>query len=186
MEFFNGTAAAAILQRNCRQAADKALRHSEWHRERWQAVLARAHLCTALIPDLRCQITHKGQLFLGQHRAPIDEETWAAVRKQLAANAAGHRQRAKAAEPSLLAGLLFDARGERLSPSHAVKQGRRYRHFVSASLITEVGTDRAQGWRLPDKEIEEAVIGILVDVLSSPARLLERCGTSGKPGDQTR
>jgi hypothetical protein len=113
-------------------------------------------------------------------------ETWTAVRDQLAANAGDHRYRAKSAEPSLLADLLVDARGERLTPSHAVKKGRRYRCYVSASLITEAGTDRAQGWRLAAREVEEAVITILIDALSSPARLLDRFGAGGMSGDQTR
>jgi hypothetical protein len=36
----------------------------------------------------------------------------------------------------------------RLTPSHAIKKGRRYRYYVSAALITEAGTDRAQGRRI--------------------------------------
>jgi len=72
--------------------------------------------------------------------------------------------------------LLVDAQGERLTPSHAVKKGRRYRYYVSAALITEAGTDRAQGWRLAAREIEEAVIRILADALTSPARLVEQFG----------
>jgi hypothetical protein len=63
------------------------------------------------------------------------------VRDRLAANATTHRRKGDAAEPSILAGLLVNARGGRLTPSHAVKKGRRYRYFVA-------GTDRAQGWRL--------------------------------------
>jgi hypothetical protein len=86
----------------------------------------------------------------------------------------------------LLAGLLVDARGERLTPSHAVKKGRRYRYYVSAALITDAGTDRAQGWRLAAREIEEAVIRILTDALISPAKLVERFGASGIPSDQIR
>ena len=39
---------------------------------------------------------------------------------------------------------LVDARGQRLTPSHAVKKCRRYRYYVSAALITEAGTDRAR------------------------------------------
>ena len=74
------------------------------------------------------------------------------------------------AEPSLLAGVLVDARGDRLIPSHAVKKGRRYRYYISAALITEAGTDRAPGWRLPAQEIEDPVIRILADALTSPAR----------------
>ena len=64
----------------------------------------------------------------------------------------------------MLAGLLVDARGEWLTPSHAVKKGRRYRYYVSAALITDAGTDR-EGWRLAAREIEEAVIRILADAL---------------------
>src|SRR5438552_867915 len=89
-------------------------------------------------------------------------------------------------EPSLLAGLLVDARGERLTPSHAVKKGRRYRYYVSAALITEAGTDRAQGWRLAARQIEETVIRILTDALTSPASLVERFGAAGMPSDQLR
>ena len=58
----------------------------------------------------------RGPVF-GQHSALIDDETWTVVRGQLAANAGDHRRRAKAAEASLLAGLLVDAHGERLTPS---------------------------------------------------------------------
>src|SRR5882757_6511919 len=76
------------------------------------------------------EIAHKGQLYPGQHPALIDAETWTAVRDQLVTNATNHRRKADAAEPSLLAGLLTDARGERFTPSHAVKKGRRYRYYV--------------------------------------------------------
>src|SRR5438034_7027740 len=131
------------------------------------------------------EIAHKGQLYPGQHPALIDAEIWTAVRDQLATNATNHRRKADAAEPSLLAGLLTDARGERFTPSHAVKKGRRYRYYVSGVLITQAGTDRAQGWRLTAEEIEDAVIRVLADALTSPAIMLERFGTAGVHGDQT-
>src|SRR5881397_2628454 len=69
------------------------------------------------------------------------------------------------------------------TPSHAVKNGRRYRYYVSAALITEAGTDRAQGWRLAAEEIEDAVIKILADALTSPAKLAERFGAASMPSD---
>jgi site-specific DNA recombinase len=132
------------------------------------------------------QIAHKGELYPGQHPALIDNETWTVVRNQLAASTSDHRHRAKAAEPSLLAGLLVDARGERLTPSHAIKKGRRYRYYVSAALITGAGTDRAQGRRIVAREIEEAVVRILIEGLTSPAKLVERFGTAGMASDQIR
>jgi DNA invertase Pin-like site-specific DNA recombinase len=128
------------------------------------------------------EIAHKGQLYPGQHPALIDAYTWTAVRDQLAANARDHRRKSHATEPSLLAGVLIDVRGERLTASHAVKTGRRYRYYVS----TKAGTDRPQGWRLAAQEIEDAVIKVLADALTSPAVLLERFGTAGIQSDQTR
>ena len=35
-----------------------------------------------------------------------------------------------------LAGMLFDGDGNRMTPSHAVKKGTRYRCYVSHPLIT--------------------------------------------------
>jgi hypothetical protein len=155
--------------------------------ERGGKSFSRGHLYTLLSnPIYIGQIAHKGELHPGQQPALIDDESWSTVRDQLATNTSDHRRRAKAAEPSLLAGLLVDAQGERLTPSHAVKKGRRYRYYISAALITEAGTDRAQGWRLAAREIEEAVIRILSDALSSPARLVERFGAAEIPSDQIR
>jgi hypothetical protein len=153
--------------------------------ERGGKPFSRGHLYTLLSnPIYTGQIAHKGELHPGQQPALIDDESWSTVRDQLAANKSDRRGWAKAAEASVLAGLLVDARGERLTPSHAVKKGRRYRYYVSAALITDAGTDRAQGWRLAAREIEEAVIRILADALTSPARLVERFGAM--PSDQIR
>src|SRR5881275_2422905 len=154
--------------------------------ERGGKPFSRGHLYTLLSnPIYTGQIAHKGELHPGQQPALIDDESWSAVRGQLAANTSDHRRKTKAAEPSLLAGLLVDARGERLTPSHAVKKGRRYRYYVSAALITDAGTDR-EGWRLAAREIEEAVIRILADALTSPARLVQRFGSAAIPSGQTR
>jgi hypothetical protein len=57
--------------------------------------------------------------------------------------------------------------------------------YVSAALITDAGADR-EGWRLAAREIEEAVIKILADALTSPAGLVERFGAAGMPSDQIR
>src|ERR1700730_5489371 len=45
-------------------------------------------------------------------------------------------------QPSLLAGMLFDGDGNRMTPSHAVKMGTHYRYYVSGSLITKDRTHR--------------------------------------------
>ena len=155
--------------------------------ERGGKPFTRGHIYAVLSnPIYTGQIAHKGELYPGQHPALIDAETWAAVRDQVARNGSDHQHKAKAVEPSLLAGLLVDGRGERLTPSHAVKKGRRYRYYVSRALITEAGTEHPQGRRLAAQQIEQAVIGILMDWLTQPARLLEPAGEVCIRSDQVR
>ena len=81
--------------------------------------------------------------------------------------------------------MLIDARGDRLTPSHAVKKGRRYRYYVSGTLITKPATD-AQGWRLPARKSKRGSSGCLAEALTSPARLFARFGLAGTPSDQRR
>jgi site-specific DNA recombinase len=59
------------------------------------------------------------------------------------------------------------------------------RYYVSAPLTTnEAGADRAQGWRLPAREIEDAVITLLAEALSSPARVIERFSNAAASSEQ--
>jgi hypothetical protein len=91
--------------------------------ERGGKPFSRGHLYRVLSnPIYTGRIAHKGQLYPGQHPALIGDAAWTAIREQFAANNGVHRRRAKGAEPSLLTGLLVDALGERLTPSHAVKR----------------------------------------------------------------
>ena len=84
------------------------------------------------------------------------------------------RSKVDTAKSSLLTGMLTDGHGNRFTPSHAVRSGRRYRYYVPAAPIGETGADRGQVRRLPTQEVEGAMIRMLVEALTSPARLLER------------
>jgi site-specific DNA recombinase len=105
----------------------------------------------------RGEIVHKEQSYLGEHEPIIDQLLWDAVQMQLAANAAQRNEGGKTRQPSLLAGMLFDGDGNRMTPSHAVKKGRRYRYYVSGSLITKDRTGDSAGLRIPAAEIEQLV-----------------------------
>ena len=48
------------------------------------------------------------------------------------------RARAKTSD-ALLAGKLFDDRGNRMSPSHATKRGCRYRYYVLQGAMLDFG-----------------------------------------------
>src|SRR5689334_24993460 len=92
----------------------------------------------------RGEIVHNQQSHLGEHKPIIDQPLWDAVQTQLARNAT-QREGGKTRQPSLLAGLLVDGDGNRMTPSHAIKKGTRYRYYVSGSLITKDRTENRAG-----------------------------------------
>ncbi|MGE0516355.1 MAG: recombinase family protein [Hyphomicrobiaceae bacterium] len=109
-------------------------------------------------PLYRGEIGHKGNVFPGQHEPIIDAELWQIVQEKLASNRQARSLGATAEEPSLLAGLIVDGNGQRMTPTHAVKKGRRYRYYVSTPLITGTRSDQATGWRVPAGDIEVLVL----------------------------
>jgi len=88
------------------------------------------------------EIVHNQQSYAGEHEPIVDQPRWDAVQAQLAGNDAEPRNCGKTRQPSLLAGMLFDRDGNRMTPSHAVRKGTRYRYYVSGSLITKDRTDK--------------------------------------------
>src|SRR4029077_8799755 len=106
----------------------------------------------------RGEIVHNKQSHLGEHEPIIDQPLWDAVQAQLASNSAQQRHDGgKNRPPSLLTGMLFDGDGNRMTPSHAVKKGTRYRYYVSRSLITKDRAEGSAGRRIPAAEIEQLV-----------------------------
>ena len=118
------------------------------------------------------QIEHRGQVHPGQHKAVIDASLWEKVASQLAENRRCRRRRSAKHPPGLLTGLLFDARGERYTPTHSLKCGRRYRYYTSQAVIQERENPPTVR-RLPAHEMEQAVLARLISFLESPRELLQ-------------
>jgi hypothetical protein len=95
------------------------------------------------------------------------------VQTTLAENRVNREIESCAKQPSLLAGLAFDETGERLTPSHAVKKGMRYRYYVSRSLIVESAKDHANGRRIPAGNLESLVINRLRAFLTDQGAMLD-------------
>ncbi|MFD0916533.1 recombinase family protein [Pseudahrensia aquimaris] len=100
-------------------------------------------------------------------------------------------------DPSPLVGKVFDETGDRLTPSHANKKGKRYRYYISNRLIArsgereavdQEGPDRADnsyeggkhkinnttkpigGWRLPAQALESVIADVVLDWLAGSTR----------------
>jgi len=127
------------------------------------------------------RIVHKGETYDGQHPPIIDAEIWDSVQAKLAANVSNRTSGARASDPSPLRGKLFDETGAPLTPSHAVKSGRRYRYYVSRRLINETVAEGKEqdSWRLPAGEIERIVGDAVTKLIADRAILTDAARESG-------
>jgi site-specific DNA recombinase len=116
------------------------------------------------------RIPHRDQVFDGQHAPIISTEIWHKVQRDLQSRAIRSKSDT-IKEPSPLAGLLFDETGDRLTPSHDVKNGRRYRYYIARRLIRR--DKNAGGMRLPAADVEAAITDSVVDLLDDRQRLFE-------------
>jgi hypothetical protein len=132
----------------------------------------RGHLYRILTNPLYLgQIQHKGTLHQGQHPAIIERPVWEEVQTQLSIQTQRRRIGIGKSAPSLLAGLIRDEAGHRLTPSHAVKSGRRYRYYVSNTLIQGKRSQNLESLRVPAPEIETLVQDTLKQHLSNATNL---------------
>jgi len=116
----------------------------------------------------RGMIVHKGEAYPGLHDAIIGEQLWNEVQEILSENRVERTVRSKAAAPSLLVGLVYDASGERMSPTHVNKKGTRYRYYVSQSLIKGGRPSASEAaCRIPAADfetiVEEQICAMLLD-----------------------
>src|SRR6185295_10375481 len=79
-------------------------------------------------------VRYKGEVFPGEQTAIIDRALFEAVQTKLDQQRTNHAK-ARQQSQSLLMGRIFDERGNRMTPSYAVKNAIRYRYYISAALI---------------------------------------------------
>lgn len=134
---------------------------------------ARGHLYRILSNPLYIgEIEHRSTRYPGQHPPLIDAATWEAVQAQLAANHHENRTRANAKSKSLLAGLIHDDCGNRFVSSHATKNGKRYRYYVTSQGAGRPGaTPNPSMLRLPAAMIDELVQTKLRSFLTDKAQI---------------
>jgi DNA invertase Pin-like site-specific DNA recombinase len=116
------------------------------------------------------EIVHKDASYPGEHRAIVEPALWDLVQAVLAANHHAFRMDERVASPALLKGLIFDGAGNRMSPSHAVKQGQRYCYYVSQAVMQGRAQEAGSIARLPARELEQVVMDAVFDGLAKDER----------------
>lgn len=111
---------------------------------------------------------HKDKLWPGKHAAIIDQDLWDRVQQKLQLGARRCRGRTiGGSQQSLLTGKLCDDTGDRLTPTHSTKSGRRHGYYISNRLIS--GGPDPTGWRLPARALEKSISGLIADHIGTAA-----------------
>lgn len=152
LELGSGRLVVAELDRQGIRSKPRRNRHG---REYGNTTIGRGALYAILQNRLYVgEVSHKRQNYPGQHEGIVARETFEAVQQCLERARVERRLGINADQPSLLAGLLWDGRGRRMSPSHCTTRQRRYRYYVSQTddpSITE------PCWRVSAPDIEMLV-----------------------------
>ena len=128
------------------------------------------------------EVVYRGEVHPGEQQPIVDRELFEAVQAKLKDRAVTRKLRLSRS-PSFLSGLLFDDRGNLMSPSHANKKGVRYRYYVSQAVLQKRKDEAGSIARVAAPDIEHLVIAALrhqvedidrqvVPVQTSPLRKL--------------
>ena len=114
------------------------------------------------------EVSYKGEICAGEQPPILDRALFDAVQAKLA-DQRNSEQVKRASSEALLIGKLFDDRGNRMSPSHARKGGRKYRYYIASPLIQ--GTPERLGavTRVPAADLESAVVNAVRQHLGAEA-----------------
>jgi len=115
------------------------------------------------------EIVHGSNCYPGQHEPIVSRELWDQVAARLAANNQARRQGNSASTPSLLSGIVFDPWRVRFTPTHAVKNGKRYRYYTSQAAIQHCDKQPELA-RIPAQDLETLILSQIAELLTSPER----------------
>jgi site-specific DNA recombinase len=117
------------------------------------------------------EVSHRGKAYPGEHPAVVPRELWERVQTTLESNRVERRNGTHAKNPSLLAGILFDEHGHRMTPSHAAKHGKRYRYYFSQGLLADPEAKPNPASRVPAHELEQRVVERISVFLGTPQEI---------------
>ena len=103
---------------------------------------------------------HNGEWFTGEHEPIVDKETFDQVQELMKTNSTARRHK-RSENGALLTGLLYDDRGNRMTPSFTTKRDVRYRFYVSTALLNDRKADAGTLSRISGPDLETAVLSAL-------------------------
>ena len=126
------------------------------------------------LPRTRTQnpVSGSAVAYPGEHKAIVDEELWRVVQDRLAANRT-IRRKSRIETGALLGGLIYDDRGNIMSPTYSIRRGNRYRYYISSALLHDRRPDAGSLARINADDVERLVVAVLGRELSRPELLAD-------------
>lgn len=140
------------------------------------------------------KIRHKKAIYNGRHDPIISQKLFDDVQGKLIAASKRHRNTgadhaiandpdpqmsqtitsmsSKLTDHSWLKGRLFDETGDRLTPTHTVKDATKHGYYVSSRAMLGNKIDKASVWRLPAKQLHRVIASAVASHLLDHAKRL--------------
>jgi site-specific DNA recombinase len=125
------------------------------------------------------EVVYRGDVHAGEHEPIVDRALFEAVQARLAANASTRQLRLRGSA-AILAGRIFDDRGNRMTPTHTNKKGVRYRYYVSHAILQKRNQDAGNVSRVAAPDLERTVVEAL------RKHLRNADGPQGDPADDRK
>jgi site-specific DNA recombinase len=103
------------------------------------------------------EVAYRGEALPGKQPAILDRKLFEAVQRKLDEQRTNHSTK-RAISESPLTGRIFDDRGNRMTPSHARKKGKKYRYYLSSPLVQGQAERAGSVRRVPATEVEALVV----------------------------
>ena len=125
------------------------------------------------------EIAYRGEIHIGDHDHILDRDLFEAVQAHLTEGAIARRLKTRNTS-ALLTGRLYDDLGNRMTPSHSVKKGVRYRYYVCHARLQRKSSKAGEVARVPASEIET----LIIDALKNHLEIKTSSDTCGSQYDR--
>jgi hypothetical protein len=118
-------------------------------------------------------ITHKGNIYAGQHDAIIDQGTWDEVHEVMVKSPHLRGRATSTKEFALLKGLVFCGRcGSPYTPVHTLRNGKKYRYYTPSHQLRGINEECPIG-SVGAGELENVVLAQLKEIFLKPEIIIK-------------
>jgi DNA invertase Pin-like site-specific DNA recombinase len=102
------------------------------------------------------EVRYKGEILAGEQPQLLDRALFDAVQARLDLQRS-HHVTARQSSDSILMGLIHDGAGNLMTPTHTLKNGKRYRYYISTALLQGEASSAGRISRIPAAQVERLV-----------------------------